>query len=600
MFCPKCGNQLENQDIFCPQCGAPVNRQRQMPVYQQPTPPLVQPEPKKKKSKAPLIIGIVLAVLFVGAVAAGVWHFLGQPALIEEIELKETAITLTPGEKCRVEYAISPETAEGDLEWESDDENVAEVSSSGRITAIGGGTCTITVTSDSGAKAKLQVNVQIPVEKIWLDQSYVTLKVGDTYNPTYGVLPQDAQSEIWWGSSNEDVATVNQFGKVTAVGSGECDIVAMAGDDVSKSFSVWVEEPETPFDPESLYSIHPDDIPDIMTSDDGIYEIAFVTDVGPLKDHSFNQATYDGVKLFANANGLSYKYYQPANGNEATDDDRYEAMRAAIDNGASVVVCTGFMQGTALEMAAEQFWDVKFVFIDGWCLGMDNVAGVVFREEQCGYLAGYAAVKDGYTKLGFCGGGGGTNDACCRYGYGYVQGANAAAEEMGITVEINYTWKYGAAFSPSAELQTLCAGWYENGTEVIFSCGGSIFDSITAAAATYDAYVIGVDVDQSYDSSTVVTSAMKDYGQAAIWALEEAYYINGGDWWSWGWDNCIYCLGAYDGAICLPIDTWSLKNWTVEEYEDLLEGMADGSVVVDYDFNNLGNNTPNVSLNLIE
>ena len=157
------------------------------------------------------------------------------------------------------------------------------------------------------------------------------------------------------------------------------------------------------------------EIPDEMTSEDGKYEVAFVTDVGQLKDKSFNQGTYDGVKEYASKNNLSYKYYQPANGDQATDDDRYDAMKAAVDGGAKVVVCAGFMQAAALEKAAAEFTDVKFVFIDGWPLGLDNVAPIAFKEQECGYFAGYAVVKEGYTKLGFCGGGGGTNPACCRY-----------------------------------------------------------------------------------------------------------------------------------------------------------------------------------------
>ena len=161
-----------------------------------------------------------------------------------------------------------------------------------------------------------------------------------------------------------------------------------------------------------------DDIPDEMTSSDGKYEVAFVTDVGQLKDKSFNQGTFDGVKLYAAGAGKSYKYYQPAGGNQATDDDRYDAMKLAADNGAKVVVCAGFMQAGALEKAMADFPNVKFIFIDGWGMGAANVAGICFKEEQCGYLAGYAAVMDGYTKLGFCGGGGGANAACNRYGYG--------------------------------------------------------------------------------------------------------------------------------------------------------------------------------------
>ena len=159
----------------------------------------------------------------------------------------------------------------------------------------------------------------------------------------------------------------------------------------------------------------PNAIPDEMTSEDGTYQIAFVTDVGQLKDGSFNEGTWNGVKLYAAANGLSYKYYQPANGSDATDIDRQNAMEAAAAAGADLVVCAGFLQGTALAEAAKNYPDTKFLFVDGWTLGLENVTAVVFQEEQCGYFAGYAAVADGFTKLGFCGGGGGTNPACCRY-----------------------------------------------------------------------------------------------------------------------------------------------------------------------------------------
>ena len=194
-------------------------------------------------------------------------------------------------------------------------------------------------------------------------------------------------------------------------------------------------------------AVNPDDIEDTMTSADGVYEIAFVTDVGQLKDKSFNQGTWNGVKTYANANGLSYKYYQPANGNEATDDDRYDAMKAAVEGGAKIVVCAGFMQEGALTKAAAEYPEAKFVFIDGYPIGLDNVAPISFKEEQSGYFAGYAVVMDGFTKLGFTGGGGGTNPACCRFGYGFAQGANAAAAELGIEVELKYSWQYGASFS---------------------------------------------------------------------------------------------------------------------------------------------------------
>lgn len=331
-------------------------------------------------------------------------------------------------------------------------------------------------------------------------------------------------------------------------------------------------ETETPGETEA----DPDAIEDSMTSADSKYQVAFVTDVGQLKDKSFNQGTFDGVKLYAAANGLSYKYYQPANGSEATDDDRYDAMKAACEGGAKVVVCAGFLQEAALRKAAETYPDTKFVFVDGYPLDLENVAPIAFKEEQSGYLAGYAIVKDGFTKLGFMGGGGGTNPACCRYGYGFAQGVSAAAKELGITVELKYSWQYGASFSASPELEAMAKGWYENGTEIIFACGGSMFSSIVSAASANDMFVVGVDVDQSFESETVVTSALKGLSNATSWAIGKFY---AGEWDEIG--NVATSLGANDDAVGLPTETWSLESYTIEEYEALLASIKDGTVTID-------------------
>ena len=322
--------------------------------------------------------------------------------------------------------------------------------------------------------------------------------------------------------------------------------------------------------------VDPDTIEDTMTSADGTYELAFVTDVGQLKDKSFNQGTWNGVKAYAAENGLSYKYYQPANGDQATDDDRYDAMKAAVEGGAKVVVCAGFMQEAALTKAATEYPDAKFIFIDGYPIGLDNVAPIAFKEEQSGYFAGYAVVMDGFTKLGFCGGGGGTNAACDRYGYGFAQGAEAAAAELGVEVELKYSWQYGASFSASPELQTMAKGWYETGTEIIFACGGSMFASITAAAAENDGFVVGVDVDQSFESDTVVTSALKGLSNATKWAITKCYDGSFADI-----GGIATSLGANDDAVGLPTETWSFESYTVEQYEAALEAVKAGELVID-------------------
>ena len=366
---------------------------------------------------------------------------------------------------------------------------------------------------------------------------------------------------------------------------------------------------------EPAEAVDPNDIEDNITSEDGTYEVAFVTDVGQLHDKSFNEGTWNGVKLYAYENGLTYKYYQPANGDQATDDDRTKAMQDAVDNGAKIVVCAGFLQEAALRTSAINNPDVKFVFIDGYYLDDDadpnvegniltNVAGINFQEEQAGYLAGYAIVREGFTQLGFSGGGGGTNPACCRYGYGFLQGASAAAVEMGVDVSVNYSWQYGANFTASPDLQTMINGWYTTGTEVVFACGGSMFESISSAASANDGLVIGVDVDQSGDSDTVITSAMKGIAQAAEVALTSFYE---GTWDEMG--GVTTTLGATSDAVGLPTDTWMLENYTVEEYEAQLAAMKDGSLVVDAEYPatadgmddaaSLNGVLPNITINVV-
>ncbi len=332
-------------------------------------------------------------------------------------------------------------------------------------------------------------------------------------------------------------------------------------------------------------------IPDTMSTDDGKYEIAFVTDIGQLLDKSFNQGTWEGVKKYAHDNKKSYKYYQPANGNQATDTDRFNAMKAAAQAGAKVIVCAGYLQGEALKRAATEFPEVKFIFIDGQIITegegegakpVGNVAAVDYNEEQSGYLAGFAAVMQGYTRLGFTGGGGGNNPSCNRFAYGYAQGIEQAAEKLGKDVELTLSWEYGASFSPSAELQTMLSGWYAKGTEVIFCCGGPMCQSAFAAASANEGAVIGCDVDQSEESDTVITSATKGLRQSVELMLDKFYKDK--------WDEIggkQTTLGAKEDAIGLPVDTWNMDKFTDEDYNKLFTAMKDGKIKVDRDYTKL-------------
>ena len=317
----------------------------------------------------------------------------------------------------------------------------------------------------------------------------------------------------------------------------------------------------------------------------GTYEIAVVTDVGSLMDGGFNQGTWEGAEAFAKANNKTVKYYQPANGTNAQDSDRVDAMELAIENGAKIIVAPGFLQAAAMTEVALAYPEVKFIFIDGWTLtdaqgkAIPNVTAVVYKEEESGFLAGYAAVMEGYTKLGYTGGGAGDNPACNRFGYGFVQGAEAAAAVKNAEVEIKFSFQYGAGFSASPELKTQISGWYQGGTEVVFACGGSMFESVKAAAeeAGANAKIIGVDVDQSPLSDRVITSAVKGLSESVEIVLGQ-FYAN-----KWDAELAGQCqnLGAADNATGLPTATWSLKNFTVNQYNELFADIVDGTITID-------------------
>ncbi len=314
------------------------------------------------------------------------------------------------------------------------------------------------------------------------------------------------------------------------------------------------------------------------------FEIAVVTDVGQLMDGGFNQGTYEGAKTYAEANNVTYAYYQPSNGSDATDNDRVAAMRQAIKNGAKVIVAPGFLQANAMTTVALESPDVKFLFVDGWALDdgngnlLKNVTAIVYKEQESGYLAGYAAVKDGYTKLGGTFGGGGSNPACNRFAYGFVQGARDAAEELGVDVEIKISFKYGSTFSASTELAAQMGSWYTDGTEVIFSCGGSMIQSvISAAQETTDGKIIGVDTDQSTLSDRVITSAMKGLSASVQKVLTELY---AGEWDA-KLGGQASNLGAADDATGLPIETSKFNSFSADDYKAVYEKVKSGEIVPD-------------------
>ena len=314
-----------------------------------------------------------------------------------------------------------------------------------------------------------------------------------------------------------------------------------------------------------------------------ITKVALVTDVGTIDDESFNQACWQGVEAWCSANGVEYTYYQPT---EDSLDARVLSIAQAVAEGADTIVMPGFLFGATLTVVMDQYPDVHFIAVDvaSGDLTVDyatyyeptaNVACLTFSEEQAGYLAGYAAVKDGYTKLGFLGGM--AVPAVIRYGYGFVQGADAAAAEMGVKVDINYT--YGGQFYGTPETTAKMEGWYQAGTEVVFACGGGIYSSAVTAAKLHDGKVIGVDVDQYYIDECIITSAMKQLQNVTETVLEA---LNSGSWDVYGGKVSNFSLaeGEYVG-LPTDADSWRLTTFTVDEYNTVKDAVAAGTIVVD-------------------
>ena len=315
--------------------------------------------------------------------------------------------------------------------------------------------------------------------------------------------------------------------------------------------------------------------------------VALCCDTGTIDDESFNQACWTAVQNYM---GENCQYYIPEA--DASDEDRETMIRQAVNDGADTVVCVGYLYGASLAWAAEQYPDTRFIAIDVTQadIGTDTIPAncycITFKEEQAGYLAGYAIAKDGFTKLGFLGGM--AVPAVIRYGYGYIQGIDAAAQETGNAVEVNYY--YGGQFYGDANITSRMEGWYTNGTEVVFACGGGIYTSALEAAIKSNGYVIGVDVDQNYIGANAVaegaysynpfiTSAMKQLTVAVEAALGD---IDDGEWTTIAATNGNFGLEEGD-YVGLPTaeDSWNFRTFTVEEYEAVKAKIASGEVVVD-------------------
>ena len=317
-------------------------------------------------------------------------------------------------------------------------------------------------------------------------------------------------------------------------------------------------------------------------------KVAMITDYGDITDQSFNQTTYEACKAFCEGKKLDFQYYKPASD---SDEDRISSIEKAIDDGFNVIVMPGYAFGPAIKATAEDYEEVTFIALDvsEFDLGYEgaipaNLYSAVYQEELCGYMAGYAAVKLGYKKLGFLGGM--AVPAVVRYGYGFVQGADAAAAELGLTdVAVNYA--YGNQFYGDADITAYMDTWYSADTEVVFACGGGIFTSAGESAKKYGKKVIGVDVDQAatidglYGEGITVTSAMKGLAATVNTMLGKVVdgTFEGGKVENLGLVSAV----PEENFVQIAGSTQFSDSFTTEDYAALVAKMFAGEVTVSND-----------------
>lgn len=333
------------------------------------------------------------------------------------------------------------------------------------------------------------------------------------------------------------------------------------------------------------------------TEQKAVVKVAMVTDSGDITDQSFNQTTYTASKEYCEANSLQFNYYKPAGDSTA---DRVASINAAIQDEYNVLVLPGYLFAEAIVQTAELNDDVTFIGLDvgefdimsaaeaagkkDWTLPK-NVFCAVYKEEIPGFMAGYAAVKEGFTHLGFLGGM--AVPAVVRYGFGFVQGANKAAEEMGIADKVTVEYVYGGQFYGDQQIKASMDGWYKNrGVEVVFACGGGIWMSAADAAKDCGGKVIGVDTDQTaqinaYGEGMCVTSAMKGLG-ATVKSVLGA--VKDGNWETYS--GKVESLGLVSGTdiesnyVQLPVDTWTMKNFSVDDYKKLVSDIFEKKIEI--------------------
>ncbi len=306
------------------------------------------------------------------------------------------------------------------------------------------------------------------------------------------------------------------------------------------------------------------------------YEIAMVTDSGVIMDGGYSEAIWNAISSFGMDEGISHKYYKAA---AATDESYMAAIDSAVQNGARVILADGYSFENVVYDAQTRYEDVKFILMDaepteaesGQISIGSNTMSIMFASEQAGYLAGYAAVKDGMNSLGFIGEA--KKPDIINYEYGFIQGAEAAAAEDEALARIDIRSYYCVSEDDRESILQKASQWYGKGTQAIFACGSEVEMPVIEAAELADKKVIAYETDKSAMSDTVITSASKNIEEAIKEALDsyDSDDFEGG---------AVVLYDASNDGIWLEMDNSKFERLTKTACNKILKGIAKGDIEV--------------------
>jgi basic membrane protein A len=305
---------------------------------------------------------------------------------------------------------------------------------------------------------------------------------------------------------------------------------------------------------------------DSGSSSNEAIKVGLITDIGQLNDNGFNELAYNGLKRAKAELGVEGRVVE-----SRSAADYVPNMTTLARQGYDLIIGVGYAQGEAIATAAKRFPDVSFAIVDRDYASLKgsptNVQGLLFREEQVGYLVGYLAAltakRDGGKEIGAVGGF--KEPPVDRFIAGYQAGAEAAVPGTAVAHGYSQDWV------DQAKCKEIALNQITDGADVVFQVAGECGLGALSAAKDKRVWGIGVDADQSFLGPHVLTSALKGVDSAVFLTVEA---VQDGTWKGGG--NAVF--GLDQDGVGLGTTSPNANPDDVKATEDVEKRIAEGEI----------------------